>query len=377
MLMEVPQRDDPGMGSRPNLFGMIRGWLAQSQGAGVLAPQGEPFALGTDPGLVRPENQDRAVVARFRLDDQPAVLSIVCDGMGGMSDGGTCADIAVATFLSEALQRSSASPEGLLLGALAAANDAVYREYRGHGGAAVAAVLQTPADLHIVNAGDVRVYLVDESRTPVLLTKDDTVVAQLAELRRQVANGARGELLQFVGFGPDMVPHHQARAFTRADRALILTTDGIHEAMEERTFRSLVSAAPHPADVVTRFLTLTKWLGGKDNASAIAIRLNSTTKLDHPWPQMFGPNGTVELWLSGRENARERRHRQPELPLDGQRSRSASHQKSSGHSSDAAAPVRPPLPAVTIESIAADSSPKEPATRQPVPDEASPKPPES
>src|SRR2546426_6156521 len=57
--------------------------------------------IGTARGRVRPENQDKAMVAVFeaeipRLD---FYAFVACDGLGGMQDGGRCAALAASCFL--------------------------------------------------------------------------------------------------------------------------------------------------------------------------------------------------------------------------------------------------------------------------------------
>src|SRR4051794_1790154 len=58
--------------------------------------------LSTDVGLKRAENQDRTAVMRVNpsTDGERAFLAVVvCDGMGGMTDGALCASKALAAFL--------------------------------------------------------------------------------------------------------------------------------------------------------------------------------------------------------------------------------------------------------------------------------------
>src|SRR5471030_274852 len=58
------------------------------------------FAIGSVKGPAREDNQDRAVVARIIRGSSPALsvtVALVCDGMGGMVDGGTAAALAAST----------------------------------------------------------------------------------------------------------------------------------------------------------------------------------------------------------------------------------------------------------------------------------------
>jgi PPM family protein phosphatase len=58
-----------------------------------------PAIIATDIGLVRKENQDRAVAMRFANNGRTQTVFALADGMGGLRDGGHCASLALAGFL--------------------------------------------------------------------------------------------------------------------------------------------------------------------------------------------------------------------------------------------------------------------------------------
>ncbi len=141
----------------------------------------------TDTGAVRRENQDFFV--NTVLGDN-AVLSVVCDGMGGANAGNIASEMAANTVLQYV--KSSYNPtmtsnaiEKLLRGAVSTANIEIFDtanknpEYNGMGTTVVAALLKNNT-AYIVHVGDSRAYLItaDEIKQ---ITRDHSIVQSLLE----------------------------------------------------------------------------------------------------------------------------------------------------------------------------------------------------
>lgn len=95
------------------------------------------FCVATNIGAVRKQNQDRALLVFATYSETPErnfTLAVVCDGVGGMSQGDDAAIIAVSTFVSRVLRLSRTPVNERLHSAAMAANDAVYGSFRGKGG---------------------------------------------------------------------------------------------------------------------------------------------------------------------------------------------------------------------------------------------------
>ena len=73
-------------------------WLMRKSPVSAVRRVAElPIAMASDIGLVRSENQDRAAILRIQLTEgRSSVVVVLCDGMGGMSDGAECASLAIA-----------------------------------------------------------------------------------------------------------------------------------------------------------------------------------------------------------------------------------------------------------------------------------------
>ena len=90
-----------------------------------------PMAIATDMGLVRKENQDRAAILRVQLtEDMPTIIAVVCDGMGGMTDGAICSSLAISTFLSGYIQNINLPLKDRIVSSVMQANDTVFAKYK-------------------------------------------------------------------------------------------------------------------------------------------------------------------------------------------------------------------------------------------------------
>ena len=226
------------------------------------------FALSTDIGNVRKENQDRCAV--LRTSDQigkSLVVSVVCDGMGGMEAGSDCASKSIASFLHAFTNSTGAEVARRLKNAVLSANERIFTEYGGRGGATLSAVcLDDRGELIGVNVGDSRIYSV-ESDEPKQRSVDDTLAGHFGE-----NNGAfthRNELIQFVGIGEEIEPHIVPLSVSvDKDIRVLITSDGVHF-MDKNLIGTIIKNAKEPAVAVQRLTELSKWCGGKDNASAL------------------------------------------------------------------------------------------------------------
>ena len=142
-----------------------------------------------------------------------------------------------------------------------------------------------------LSVGDSRVYQYAGGALKQL-SKDDTLDGQLGK----VAGGERrSELLQFVGIGADMEPHIACIDWDvfGQDGALFLTSDGVHF-IEEAYLEKIIYFSADIGISVRRLIDLAKMLGGPDNASAVALRMDAlTAELDGG---AAPPDDSIEIW---------------------------------------------------------------------------------
>lgn len=254
----------------------IEKWLLRKTTATSIRRVGElPIAIASTVGSVRDENQDRVAALRFMDRGRQEFLVIaVCDGMGGMVDGAKCASSALATFFSSFIEQDFVSSiEHRFERAAFYANNAVFDQYRGKGGATISAVLiDSSNNIFTLNIGDSRIYKLNHSKQLIQLTVDDTIAGQMAVRTKEYSD--RGELLQYVGLGPSVEVHvtKEKRQLTSSE-TFVITSDGVHY-LPLGVLQALLVNAPDQALAAKRLIDTAVWCGGHDNASVAVVCSN-------------------------------------------------------------------------------------------------------
>lgn len=229
-------------------------------------------AVGSETGIVREENQDRVAVARGRdKAGRTFAIAAIADGIGGMKAGAICASDALAALFASTFRSSQQSdiPEAWLEAAFVDANQAVHAKHKLSGGTTLVALLLVEGHSGCwASVGDSRLYAASETEL-TQLSKDDTIAGQLG--KRPDIRMEQSKLLQFIGIGEPLEIQVEPVKAGIHELAL-LTTDGVH--FLERSggvFGAVIHHSPDPGTCVRRLTELSRWAGGPDNASAIAM----------------------------------------------------------------------------------------------------------
>lgn len=224
----------------------------------------------------RPENQDRVLVGQISGPETLDLFGVLCDGMGGMADGGFAAalatDCAAWSIVEGCRAPTVVRPEVVLARAAHAADRAVFGVLGGRGGAVLAAFLWRrsvsghPLGAYI-NIGDTRVWGVERGRL-VQLSRDDTL-AELLPAGKAIAPELAHQPARFIGQGAaeDWVAH----SLNPEQDGLLLTSDGAH-AVPDAVLQFAAETSTSPLRLVERVVNAASWREG-DNASAIAVPL--------------------------------------------------------------------------------------------------------
>lgn len=288
--MDLRGRNTEGM-LNETLSRLLAGPVAPRQAVNVRLPA---FALMSDVGLTRHENQDRAIVAqvgRLHPDVSAFTCLAVSDGMGGMFAGEACAIITLSAFVSGLVSSRNRNGAERLIAAARIADSAVHAFAQGKGGATLSAVLveETGRAWHL-NVGDSRIYIVSDARQRLeRITVDDNL---------QEAFGGHGkELVQFIGIGSSLLPR-VGELPPSADQVYI-TSDGAHYFSPE-LLQELVIRAGDPKRAAERIIAVSRWLGGPDNATVAAFRprdLVSTEVATDSAVRVWTPSETTNIVL--------------------------------------------------------------------------------
>lgn len=217
------------------------------------------FAARSDPGRVRPDNQDRYVATAAR----GVTLLAVADGVGGEAGGDVASAAAIRALTSTFDLRARDTPAALAA-AVRAANDAVLGASSEHGHPAGASTLVAAAvrgdRLAIANLGDSRAYLVRSGSA------------------RQVTADHSGDIphsiTRFVGDPRGVAPDVFIEILRSGDR-VVLCSDGLtrHVAPDEIA----AACAGADADRAARSLVeLANSRGGLDNITVVVYERQRT-----------------------------------------------------------------------------------------------------
>ena len=233
------------------------------------------YAAGrTDVGLVRPNNEDRFLIAN------DLGLALVADGMGGAACGEVAAQMTV-DCIAEMLR--APSPNGTvsaLEAAITEANRRVWQHARqqhecnGMGTTIVAACWRGDR-LAIANVGDSRAYLLRHEQL-TQLSYDQSLVNELRhnlgltdEQIKRYAN--RNVLTQAIGTAENVAIRTNEIEFVPGD-VVILCSDGLHGLVEDETILEILSQPVVLELQVTRLIEAAKRAGGNDNITIAVVR---------------------------------------------------------------------------------------------------------
>jgi PPM family protein phosphatase len=240
-----------------------------------IAPSGL-WGTATHQGHTRPNNEDAFVV------EPDLGLYAVLDGMGGENSGEVASALAAKTlaeFVRANLGTQGFGSRDLLESAVNAAAVAVFDmaartpEHHRMGTTVVSCLFCPAGQVLIAHAGDSRAYLL-RNRQMRQLTRDHTLWQQYADEDRELSvNGdlmLKHILTRNLGAERGVVPDIFEETLEADDR-LLLSSDGLHEAVSFETMQQILSARESPSHIARRLIEAA--LGGPcpDNVSALVL----------------------------------------------------------------------------------------------------------
>ena len=208
----------------------------------------------TDAGIGKENNQDSALQIEARTDFGDVMLSVVCDGMGGLDKGEVASATVIEAFgewfekelpklihLEDVERMIFGEWEELILDCNQKIS-AYADELRIKMGTTLNAILFLRGRYYIANVGDSRAYLLSDGLYQ--LTKDQTLVQREVDMGRLTAEKAavsprRNILLQCVGASPIVTPDYYSGSFA-AGQVYMQCSDGFrHVVTGEEIYRYL------------------------------------------------------------------------------------------------------------------------------------------
>ncbi len=233
------------------------------------------FAM-TKTGFVRRKNEDRYLIKKM---DDDSVFLAVADGMGGAVAGEVAAEIAIDR-LGE-IRSDAVDFAGQLNLLTEQADRDILLEVRknldleGMGTTLTGVLLNNGGAGYWIHVGDSRLYHIRGNQL-IWQTKDQSFVQSLLDEgtiteEEAVNHPARNLIDQCVGCG-DCEPE-EGRLNMLSGDLIMLSTDGLHDAVEEATIVELLSSDADIEIKANELVNRALDVGGKDNITVVLAQL--------------------------------------------------------------------------------------------------------
>jgi serine/threonine protein phosphatase PrpC len=243
------------------------------------------FSGGTDPGLVRSNNQDT-----HYIDEPEGRFFIVADGMGGHAGGQEASAIAVNTiknYLQQYWRESKSSP-WILEQAVLEANRAILKDQDLHpersdmGTTVVVLIFRPHVESGVLepwcaHVGDSRLYRL-RGNNLLQITEDHTWVNRARRLGNITPEECRTHpwrhvLSQCLGRRDLQQVEIQPLEVLPGDR-LLLCSDGLTEEVPDDIICRTLKEIRATEMVVNQLITIAKDRGGRDNITVVAVAVD-------------------------------------------------------------------------------------------------------
>lgn len=215
----------------------------------------------TDPGCLKSENEDTLLVLPDRR------IFGICDGMGGMNQGGFASRYIVDQLLELTASHAPTGGDRPVAEAVREASRRLHelaRRSRGLFWTGTTLVLAHLADgLELVHAGDSRAYALRRRMVP--LTRDHNLVEEMG--MGEDYPHARS-MTRYMG-QRDLVPEVRRLRWTRPAR-LLLCSDGVNKELSDPEIEAAL-AGGSPEEACARLVEAARAAGGRDNISVVVV----------------------------------------------------------------------------------------------------------
>jgi PPM family protein phosphatase len=234
------------------------------------------FAIYSDAGRVRHNNEDRAAAA-------PEInLFVLCDGMGGLEAGERASQLGVETVLKHCRQAATQkSPcAEVLASAVESANERIFKASQDLGvksamGSTIVAVQFHNERALIAHVGDSRLYRLRHNDF-CQITEDHSFIAE--QVRRGIltveeANQSQlhNVLIRALGVEPLVKVASTEELLLEGD-TFLLCSDGLTRELTDEQIAGILDESATANEAAARLVRLANDAGGEDNVTVVVIR---------------------------------------------------------------------------------------------------------
>ena len=223
----------------------------------------------------REEQQDAFGISRMDRYEEDGLLAVLCDGMGGMTEGGMIA----AETVSELVGIFPWADDSDIPGWISQRSNRVYQQFRGHGGTTLVAVLLKGNRLSFWCVGDSDLFLLREGKLYGVNIrqeyKNDLVLRALDgafPVEEAFHDSQAGALSEYMGKEEVNCDYNRIPFSLRPEDVLLLCSDGISDTLTLKQIREAMALSPQACcDKLEEEILLT---GKPDQDNYTAIVLN-------------------------------------------------------------------------------------------------------
>jgi protein phosphatase len=257
------------------------------------------IAAASHPGMTGKKNEDRYAVTPFltgQKDQMPAVLAVLCDGIGGHRAGEVAAHMGVSMITETVAASDGGQPIKTLDAAIKRANHAIYEasltdQGRKGMGATCACAWVIDDRLYTANLGDSRIYLLREGHI-LQLSTDHTWIQEAFDAgimdESQVEAHPNAHVIRRY-LGSPTPPHPDFRLWFFEGESdaealdnqglpllpgdiVVVCSDGLTDLVSDDEIRLMVKAKPFDA-IPKALIDLANARGGHDNITVVTMRV--------------------------------------------------------------------------------------------------------
>lgn len=223
----------------------------------------------------REEQQDAFGISRMARMEEDGLLAVLCDGMGGMAEGGRIA----AETAAEMVAMFPWEDDGAVPEWVRQRSGRVYQQFRGHGGTTLVAALLRGRSLSFWCVGDSDLFLLREGTLYALNVRqefrNDLILRALEgafPVEDAFTDPQAGALSEYIGKEDVKCDYTYLPFSLRPEDALLLCSDGVSDTLTLKQIREAMALPPQACCDKLEEEILAAGRPNQDNYTAIVMQ---------------------------------------------------------------------------------------------------------